>query len=587
MTKTLRWMVLVLTVAACAALGYAAYTLAGFSWDAVVWYRSPYVPSDTKTPEPGSALASQTVLVIIDGLRDDTSREMPTLDRLRSYGADLQLTAPQPSLSYPNWTTILSGAPPEVSGVVTNWHEGKAPVETLFDTAKRAGVKTVFVGPEDFQQLYDVKSKTVATYMKKWDDEYLTGEYIDAAVRLGQQYQPGLLVVHLPDVDEAGHSYGGASDEYANTAAKVDNDLRALVEGLLDDRTAFVIVADHGHIDTGGHGGWENEVVTVPCVIVGPGVALGQAKGRQVDVASSVAILAGIAPPNRTTGRPLGPVAAGASGSALEAARVARYGFVAKYVQVVSSKLDPAVDYTEYDATQAQMDEAMRYYTGERMKLDRLSRLRTGLGGVAIALFVVLVIGVASRQALVAALAGTAAYYAVYDGLFFLVHGYRWSLSAFNSEDLISGWMNMRLAEAALAMLVAALMAALVYPLLRKHPKGPTAEFLPGWLTLGPATALVILATLAVQVAWFYWAWGIVPEWRLPDLMWGFKYDLDLIQATAVGFIALLTPIVTYLIGRYHPLVRRNPPSDGPGAGQPQSTRPLVPAGTGSAAEEI
>jgi hypothetical protein len=66
----------------------------------------------------------------------------------------------------------------------------------------------------------------------------------------------------------------------------------------------------------------------------------------------------------------------------------------------------------------------------------------------------------------------------------------------------------------------------------------------------------MVLATLGIQVAWFYWWWGVVPVWRLPDLMWGFKYDLDLVQATAVGAVAILAPLVSYLVGRYHPRVR-------------------------------
>lgn len=575
-------------MAACAAIGYAAYALAGYSWDAVVTYRSPYAPIEGADQDPGSAMASQTVLVIIDGLREDSSREMVILDRLREYGADITLVAPQPSLSYPDWTTILSGQPPFASGVVTNWHDGRAGVQTIFDTAKRAGIKTVFVGPDDFEKLYQVRSKTVATYMRKWDERYMSGEYVDAALRLSAQYRPELLVVHLPDVDEAGHKYGGASDEYANTVAKVDADLRALVGGLLDDRTAFIVVADHGHIDAGGHGGWEPEVVTVPAVIVGPDIVLGKARGRQEDVASTVALLAGIAPPNGTAGRPLAPVAAGASGQALEAARKARYAFVAKFVQVVSSKTDVAADYTEYDATQQQMDTAERFYSEQRLKADRRRRLDLALGGLGIALFVIGLIGLVSRPAFWSALTGMLAYYVVYNGLFFLVHEYRWSLSAFNSEDMIQSWMNMRLVEAAAAMLVGAAVAALVYPLLRPRAKGAAGEFLPGWLTLGPATALFVLATLGAQVAWFYWAWGIKPEWRLPDLLWGFKYDLDLIQATAIGFVALVTPLVTFAIGRYHPRVRRVPGHDegGPTAGAPQPVRPLVPSGTGSAAEE-
>ena len=39
--------------------------------------------------------------------------------------------------------------------------------------------------------------------------------------------------------------------------------------------------------------------------------------------------------------------------------------------------------------------------------------------------------------------------------------------------------------------------------------------------------------------------------------MWAFKADLDMVQATALGAAALLAPLVTYLVGRYHPRVAR------------------------------
>ena len=81
------------------------------------------------------------------------------------------------------------------------------------------------------------------------------------------------------------------------------------------------------------------------------------------------------------------------------------------------------------------------------------------------------------------------------------------------------------------------------------------AEYLAGYLALAPATLLVILGTLAVQVAWFLWRWGAAVTWMLPDFRWAFKYDLDLVQMTAVGASVLLAPLVTYLIGRYHPKV--------------------------------
>jgi hypothetical protein len=170
----------------------------------------------------------------------------------------------------------------------------------------------------------------------------------------------------------------------------------------------------------------------------------------------------------------------------------------------------------------------------------------------------------------VAAFAGTLVYYLVYNGLFFVVRGHQWSLSAFNEEDLIQAFFNTRMIETVVAALIGAAVAGFVYPLLRGEPKAARGPYLAGWLTLGAATALVIQATLGWQVAAYMWWWGADVRWRIPDLMWGFKFDLDLIQITALAGAALLAPVVTLLVGRYHPRVRTasatDAPADGPAA---------------------
>jgi hypothetical protein len=74
--------------------------------------------------------------------------------------------------------------------------------------------------------------------------------------------------------------------------------------------------------------------------------------------------------------------------------------------------------------------------------------------------------------------------------------------------------------------------------------------------------------------------WGAEVVWRLPDLRWGFKYDLDLIQITALGAAALLSPLVSFLVGRYHPRVRAGSTEpDGHDAGHPPPAD--IPAGHG------
>lgn len=571
--RWLSWVAGVLALVVCLAAAYGAYMLAGYSWDQVVSYRSPFAdyerpwadgPSlsapdgaEAQTayppPEPAreaSETARRVVLVICDGLTLDASREMTGLNTLRQYGADMVATTPQPSLSYPTWTTILSGAPPNISGVPTNWFDAAVPVETLIDVAWRDGRRLAVVAPEDFETLYGAK-RAGASYFDEWTDEYMTATYVDEALRIADSYQPELLVLHLPDADETAHDKGADSEEYSAVSKRMDSDISRLVSGLQDDRTIFVVCADHGHVDAGGHGGWEPEVVSVPAVFAGPGTILGEGRMAQTDIAPTVAAMLGLRMPRHAVGRVHDEIVIDSDGMAAASQKSYRL-FAVRYASVMGAPggIGDADTYDEIDAKIAGID-------ADRLAADRASRLPVAALLSGSALLAVVLLFAASWRAGVAALAGAAGYYAVYNALYFLVHGYRWSLSAFNTEEYVQSFFYTRMAEAALAAIVAAAVAAVVYPYLRRVPRSPREGYAGGWLALGPATALTIVATLTVQVAWFIWAWGADVVWRLPDLKWGFKYDLDLTQITAVGAAALLAPVVTYLVGRYHPKFRK------------------------------
>jgi len=542
------WVGLAVSIIAALGIAYGAYTLAGISWDAVAEYRSPYPDVELPVTADAPSRSDRVVLIIIDGLRLDASREMQTLESLREHGRDYVLTAPQPSLSYPNWTTILSGAPPEVSGVVTNDWRGLVRVETLIDTAERSKVPWAFIGPSDFEGLYRI-SRADSSFFRMWGNEYLSATYVDEALRIAEEDAPRFMLVHLPDADEAAHDFGGASSRYTQTTARIDADLRRLVEGLQDGATTFVVTADHGHIDAGGHGGWEPESVRVPLVMAGPGIEIADpGAARLEDVAPTVAVLAGLPVPRWSMGSPLAVEPGGLAGQQRARASAAYTNLVGSPLQLQSAP--PTAPLTAHLAREARV-------RAERLAADRAERLPLALAAFALAAALLLAVGLRSWRALLAALAGTAAYYLVYNALFFGVHGFRWSLSSINTESMLDGFMNLRLVETVVAALVAAAVSAAVYPLFRGAPKGPRAEYLSGWLALGAVTALVIQGTLWMQAAWFIWAWGVIAEWRLPDLKWAFKYDLDLVQMTALGVAAVLAPVVTYLVGRYHPRVKR------------------------------
>ncbi|MDZ4655906.1 MAG: alkaline phosphatase family protein [Coriobacteriia bacterium] len=556
---TTAWSLFVIGLLAALGTSYGAYQLAGYSWDQVVDYQSPFLeidPASTRVDNPGED--QRTVLVIIDGLTDEASRSMSAMERLRARGADVSLTVPEPSLSFPTWTTILSGAPQQISGVTTNWYERRVEVETLLDVAMAEGRSTLVAGPTDLDMLYGASAASASSFTD-WDsDTYMSSGIVNDALRMDEELDgAGLVIVLLPDIDEAGHAHGAASPEYAEMVATVNADLERLIEGLDDGETVFCITPDHGHTATGGHGGWEDPVIHTSCVFVGPGVRHTSAQAELGDIAPTVAVLAGLPTPGHAHGLAIVSVLAQPDSPAVGADLERASLFARQYAPIVQPS---AFRCTEKSMSAIEIRVTYAAADVERLDHDRSERLPVFVGVLAILLAFAILTGVRSWRAAVAAVVGAIAYFAVYNGLYFWAHGYTWSLSAFNEESMVQTFFNGRMAEAVIAGLVACLVAGAIYPLLRRHPKPPKHQYLAGWLSLGVATTLTIQAALVLQVAVFWRTWGAAVVWRLPDMRAGFKYDLDLIQLTALGAVAVLGPVVTYLVGRVHPRIRKTAP---------------------------
>jgi hypothetical protein len=83
---------------------------------------TPWKPSaETLTPLTG---ASRVQLVVLDGMRFDMLTKVPELAALLDeFKADMivrKMQAQLPTMSVPNWITLLTGAPPEWTGVLGN-----------------------------------------------------------------------------------------------------------------------------------------------------------------------------------------------------------------------------------------------------------------------------------------------------------------------------------------------------------------------------------------------------------------------------------------------------------------------------------
>jgi predicted AlkP superfamily pyrophosphatase or phosphodiesterase len=105
------------------------------------------------------------VLISIDGLRpvdwlSASAEELPTLNSLREHGYFAQgVVGVTPTLTYPSHVTLITGSSPAVHGVYSNtsfdpmninqvgwyWYASDIQSQTLFDAARKAGLKTANV----------------------------------------------------------------------------------------------------------------------------------------------------------------------------------------------------------------------------------------------------------------------------------------------------------------------------------------------------------------------------------------------------------------------------------------------------------
>ncbi len=287
---------------------------------------------DPHTPR----LARRVFLVIVDGLRLDRSYELPFLDSLRRTGLDAEASSHYPTWSRPNYVSILTGVPPSASGVRTNHHHTPVPLDALMDRARAAGLRVATA--TDYDVLPRLFLRPTGGPPLPEDHETAAGDhdFLDdpaalAAVRApaaplaspfhDARYAPwpggfseagaaivagnaDLVVMLVGAVDLAGHEHGSDAPEYRGAALHADRALAQALAGIDLAHDAVVVVADHGHTASGGHGGVEPEVASVPLILAGAGV---DPKGhvsdvRLIDVAPTVSALLGIPAPGHGLG---------------------------------------------------------------------------------------------------------------------------------------------------------------------------------------------------------------------------------------------------------------------------------------------
>ncbi|MEU6914090.1 alkaline phosphatase family protein [Streptomyces olindensis] len=284
------------------------------------------------------------VLVVgMDGLRHDRlTREpsnAPVLHALMTAGAHgtsllpygRAEDGPSADVAYtdsgPGWSSVLTGLWPDRHGVTGNDFLGadytRHPDFLSRAATARPGLRTAAV--VSWPELVDrgVLGPAIGTRVRHdgESDGYATADRLvaDTAVRWLTEDDPDALFVYFGATDEAGHATGPLSPAYDDALLAQDAHLGRLLAAI-DARPAHehwtvLVTTDHGHLDTGGHGGDTRAEREVFVVLAGPGTPGGTRLDtpRLVDIAPTVLDRLGIPAdpawelPGRVLARPTAP----------------------------------------------------------------------------------------------------------------------------------------------------------------------------------------------------------------------------------------------------------------------------------------
>ncbi|MDA2893608.1 alkaline phosphatase family protein [Mycolicibacterium sp. BiH015] len=177
------------------------------------------------------------------------------------------------TISNPSWTSILTGAWGEKTGVINNvftpWTYSKWPtvftqLETLnpaIETTSIANwnvISAIAASGLGVDNLVNVPEQENDPRWLEADD--LVGEYTEAAIAAASADVANLIFSYFVGVDENGHLYGGDSPEYLEALANFDENLGAIMaavddwEDLTGEQWTIMMVTDHGHQPQKGFG---------------------------------------------------------------------------------------------------------------------------------------------------------------------------------------------------------------------------------------------------------------------------------------------------------------------------------------------
>ena len=267
--------------------------------------------------------AAHVIVIGLDGFgtggiqRDPT----PNIHSLMKRGAwTIHARGVMPTVSAPNWASMVMGAGPEQHGITSNeWRRDKftiaplckgpdAQFPTVFSIIRAQRPASKIAIFHDWDGFADFVERGIPTKI-----QHVKGspETVDAGLKYWAAEKPELLFLHLDEVDDAGHGHGWLSPEFDAAVAQADKLVGDVVAAVSKSGngadTLIIVTADHGGVEK-KHGGLSMTELEIPWIAVGPGVRTGTEIASPVntyDTAATIASVLGLRTPACWIGRPV------------------------------------------------------------------------------------------------------------------------------------------------------------------------------------------------------------------------------------------------------------------------------------------
>jgi len=243
--------------------------------------------------------APHVVLISIDGMRPSSyttagPAKIPTLRRLAGSGAHARgVIGVLPTVTYPSHTTMITGVPPAIHGIVNNtwadpegqaagawyWYARDIKVPTLPGLIRASGMTAAAVSwpvtvgmdldynvPEHFRSRHPeaLSMLRALSTPRHIIDAYegslpapiawpaTDNERVGLAAWIIRTFKPNFTMLHIFDNDSASHQHGPDSPEAQAALERSDAHVGVILDAVqaagLADRTSIVVISDHGFV---------------------------------------------------------------------------------------------------------------------------------------------------------------------------------------------------------------------------------------------------------------------------------------------------------------------------------------------------